>query len=185
MALNPACSYVRPTSDPPPTQHFSLRDPMLSHDWRQIGASVNGKLQIEARSSFRLHERAYCRGPRCIFDVADLLHTYAGIQHILSCKELASMLGQLLLGLQLSSLLALHVAADPICSSIFGNPGYNDCALLVAKLYTQWPNETNPSRDRKSHFLSLPGAEIPSWVRGGSRYQRVDLPLFARPGESP
>ena len=71
-------------------------------------------------------------------------------------------------------------AADPICSSIFGQPSFNDCEELGVQLLDSWPGDKpQPSSDRYTHFFSVPGAEIPFWVSRRPSLRRVDLPKFA------
>ncbi len=75
-------------------------------------------------------------------------------------------------------------AADPICSSIFGKPSYNDCEDLATELWSSWPGDSiHPPLDVGTQFFSLPGAEVPQWARRYSRARRVELPKFAGHGK--
>ena len=86
-----------------------------------------------------------------------------------------------------SLILVTFVAADPICSSIFGNPSFRDCHLLGLELMNGWPtsSEVQPDRDRRLHLFSLPTADVPSWVSPRAQVQRVDLPRFGWQGVYP
>lgn len=77
------------------------------------------------------------------------------------------------------------IAADPICSDIFGHPSFNDCGELAVELFENWPGESE--RFRKVSYLkifSLRGAAIPEWIGRNPRYNQVDLPKFAGEGKS-